>query len=198
MYRRIARLGPPLCVAMVLAAACAAPGTRPGTQAPPRPLPPTVVPTSSTAPPETTATCSAAGVLIRVGGTDAAMGLRVVTIELVNCGTQPYTVNGYPAIRVLGDHREPLDVATDQGTTSIPGAAALNAGPRPVTLGPGQTAVATVAWRNLVTDATVVATTGTYLEVARAAGEPPQILAPDGPIDVGNTGRIGVTAWVAR
>jgi hypothetical protein len=157
-----------------------------------------VVPTSSTAPPETTATCSAAGVLIRVGGTDAAMGLRVVTIELVNCGTQPYTVNGYPAIRVLGDHREPLDVATDQGTTSIPGAAALNAGPRPVTLGPGQTAVATVAWRNLVTDATVVATTGTYLEVARAAGEPPQILAPDGPIDVGNTGRIGVTAWVAR
>ncbi|MEV1142929.1 DUF4232 domain-containing protein [Micromonospora sp. NPDC049799] len=64
-----------------------------------------------------------------------------------------------------------------------------------MTLRPGERAGAAVLWRNLVTDPTVVATNGERLEVAPTAGRPPQDVDPDGPIDLGNTGRIGVSAW---
>ncbi|MDG4761692.1 DUF4232 domain-containing protein [Micromonospora sp. WMMD710] len=67
--------------------------------------------------------------------------------------------------------------------------------PQPFTLRKGERAVATVLWRNLVTDPTVVATDGAYLTVAPAAGQPAEDVDPDGPLDVGNTGRIGVSAW---
>ncbi|WP_192580153.1 hypothetical protein [Micromonospora sp. ALFpr18c] len=32
-------------------------------------------------------------------------------------------------------------------------------------------------------------------QVAPAAGQPSEDIDPDGPLDVGNTGRIGVSAW---
>ncbi|WBB66153.1 hypothetical protein [Micromonospora sp. WMMD812] len=37
----------------------------------------------------TPARCSESGVLIRSTGSDAAMGLRALGLELVNCGTAP-------------------------------------------------------------------------------------------------------------
>jgi hypothetical protein len=40
-----------------------------------------------------------------------------------------------------------------------------------------------------------VTTDGAYLTVAPAAGQPAEDVDPHGPIDVGNTGRIGVSAW---
>jgi hypothetical protein len=46
-----------------------------------------------------------------------------------------------------------------------------------------------------VTDTTVTATNGTYLEVAPEAGECPQIVTPESSIDLGNTGKLGVSAW---
>ncbi|MFG1775044.1 DUF4232 domain-containing protein [Micromonospora sp. NPDC049051] len=71
----------------------------------------------------------------------------------------------------------------------------FDAPPRPLTLRPDERAAATVLWRNLVTDSTVVATNGERLEIAPAKGQAAQVVGLDGPIDLGNTGRIGVSAW---
>ncbi|MGQ5259365.1 DUF4232 domain-containing protein [Micromonospora sp. ZYX-F-536] len=137
--------------------------------------------------------CPESGVRIRSRGSDAAMGLRALGLELVNCGDRPYRIEGHPSLRVLDEDRKPIILRV------LPGAKEITAGfdqpPREVVLGPGERAVATVLWRNLVTDSTVVATNGTYLRVAPAAGQPAEDVDPDGPIDVGNTGRIGVSAW---
>jgi hypothetical protein len=192
LYRRIVGSGLLLGAALALVAACAAPGTNPGSMAPPHPGLPDPTATG------TAAACPEPGVLIREGGSDAAMGLRVLSIELVNCGASPYAVNGYPTIRVFDADHKLLDVDVERGTTGISGAGDLNAGPTPLTLGPGQEAVATLAWRNTVTDSTVVATNGAYLEIAPADGQHPQVVTPKYPIDLGNTGRLGTTAWIGK
>ena len=43
--------------------------------------------------------CPPEGVRFEVGEGDAAMGLRVLGITLVNCGTRDYRLNGYPDVR---------------------------------------------------------------------------------------------------
>jgi hypothetical protein len=64
-------------------------------------------------------------------------------------------------------------------------------GPVTMTLRPGQQAIAVLAWRNLVTDATVDAVTGAAVRVALGAGEQTVPLH----VDLGNTGTLDVTAW---
>ncbi|GAA5202268.1 hypothetical protein GCM10023322_83880 [Rugosimonospora acidiphila] len=148
--------------------------------------------------PTATATdCPGSGLAVTAGVPDAAMGLRALAIDLTNCGSRPYTVNGYPTVRVLDDGRKPLDVRTSHGASAITTDNGITASPAPVTLAPGQRATATLVWRNLVTDATVVATRGTYLEIVPAPGEPAQTVAPHDGIDLGNTGMLGVGAWAA-
>ncbi|MFG1881310.1 DUF4232 domain-containing protein [Micromonospora sp. NPDC049102] len=139
------------------------------------------------------AECPTSGVRIRSTGGDAAMGLRALGVELVNCGERPYRLNGYPAIWVLDEQRKPIILGVVNGAKDI--TSGFDQPPQPITLQRGERAVATVVWRNLVTDSTVVATDGTYLTVAPAAGQPAEEVDPHGPIDVGNTGRIGVSAW---
>ncbi|MET8252688.1 DUF4232 domain-containing protein [Micromonospora sp. NPDC005197] len=139
------------------------------------------------------AECPASGVRIRSTGGDAAMGLRALGLELVNCGDRPYRLNGYPVLWVLNEQRKPIILRVVNGAKEI--TSGFDQPPQPVTLRKGERAVATVLWRNLVTDSTVVATAGAYLTVAPAAGQPAEEVDPDGPIDVGNTGRIGVSAW---
>lgn len=124
------------------------------------------------------------------------MGLRAMSVELANCGTGPYTASGYPAVRVLAGDRKPLDVKVANGSSSIARIDGFDGPPKPLTVPPGGTAVAVVVWRNTVTDATVAATNGTYLDVAPAAGGAWQTVTPDGGIDLGTTGRLGVSAWV--
>jgi hypothetical protein len=135
------------------------------------------------------------GVLITAGPVDAAMGLRALGIELRNCGTVPYRVEGFPVVRVLDGGRQPLDVAVSNGSEPVSAADSYDVPPRPVLLQPGETAQAGVLWRNTVTDSTRPATTGTYLQVAPAVGEPVQLVAPEGGIDIGTTGRLAVNAW---
>ncbi|MEV4659112.1 DUF4232 domain-containing protein [Micromonospora sp. NPDC049301] len=137
--------------------------------------------------------CPKSGVRIRATGSDAAMGLRALGLELVNCGDRPYQLNGYPVLRVLDEQRKPIILRVVNGAKAI--TSGFDQPPRPVTLEAGERATAVVLWRNLVTDSTVVATNGEYLRVAPAAGQPAEDVDPDGPIDVGNTGRIGVSAW---
>ncbi|WP_406073128.1 DUF4232 domain-containing protein [Micromonospora sp. NBC_01638] len=137
--------------------------------------------------------CPASGVQIRSTGGDAAMGLRALGLELTNCGDQPYQLNGYPVLHVYDEQREPIMLQVVNGAKEI--TMGFDQPPRQVTLAPDERATAVVLWRNLVTDSTVVATNGEFLTVAPAAGQPAEEVDPDGPIDLGNTGRIGVSAW---
>ncbi|MBM0206262.1 DUF4232 domain-containing protein [Micromonospora sp. STR1s_5] len=147
-------------------------------------------PTASTEPP---AECPTGGVRIRSTGGDAAMGLRALGLELVNCGEHPYQLNGYPVLHVFDETREPIMLRVVNGAKEI--TSGFDQPPRQVILAAGERATAVVLWRNLVTDSTVVATNGEFLTVAPAAGQPADEVDPDGPIDLGNTGRIGVSAW---
>jgi hypothetical protein len=133
------------------------------------------------------------GPVIRVGPIDAAMGLRAMTITLVNKDSTPRTVNGYPAVRVLGKDGQPLTITLNPGAKDV--TTGFDTPPKPITLQPGQKATAVLAWRNTVTDSTVKATHGAYLDLATAAGQPWQTRRPEGGIDLGNTGTLGISAW---
>lgn len=152
-----------------------------------------------TAPPQVSdapsASCPASGVRIEAGAVNPAMGLRAMSVTLTNCGKDTYRLKGYPKLQVLDEHREPLDVQILEGTAPImtrdddPGAH------HSVSLERGQQAYTVLAWRNTVTDTTTTAVSGTYLKVTPAPGTRPGTVTPEGRIDLGNTGRIGTTAW---
>lgn len=151
-----------------------------------------VLPTRSAAPPSSPAppVCTREGISVGMGQVEAAMGLRAVTVRLRNCGDRPYRLNGYASLRVLDEKRQPFDVKIVRGTTRI-----KDAGPKPLTIRPGKSAIFGIVWRNLVTDPTTTAVAGTYLEVRPAPGRPVVIVEANGPIDLGNTGRLEETAW---
>jgi hypothetical protein len=169
-----------------LLAACASPA--------PVPPPPTPAPS----PTSTAAACPEPGVAITVGEVEAAMGLRALGIRLTNCGNRDYTANGYPVVRVLDADRQPLDITVGNGSAPVSAPDSYDVPPLPVTLRPGEQVTARVLWRNTVTDSTVPATDGHYLEIAPAVGEPIQIVAPRGGIDLGTTGRLAVNPWAIR
>ncbi|MBC6457835.1 DUF4232 domain-containing protein [Actinomadura sp. HBU206391] len=146
---------------------------------------PTPAPTPSAAP----------EVTITAGPVDTAMGLRAMRIDLLNAGTKPYTVRGYPAVRVLDDGLRPLDVAVLDGTAKISRIERFDGPPRRVTAAPGEHLAAVVVWRNTVADIEVPAMTGRRLEIAPGGGRPAQTVTPDGGIDLGTTGRLAVSAW---
>lgn len=158
-------------------------------------------------PSETTASaggCTSDGVRFALGGADAAMGVRVLGIEIVNCGAGPLTVNGYPRLRLFGDGQEPLEVTVRHGSADVASVPSLDVPPLPVDLPPGGSAWSGMVWRNLVTDPTVTATTGVGLDVAVGPDSDwqrvPMVLADGVPvtIDLGNTGELGVGPWQRR
>ncbi|MET9467062.1 DUF4232 domain-containing protein [Streptomyces sp. NPDC006544] len=130
------------------------------------------------------------------GDGSAAMGLRAESVQLVNCGTEPYALDGYPGLRLLDKAGTPVEVTVAHGaagiTTGVPN---VEAAPRPVVVGPGQTAYVPLLWRNLVTDSTVVATDAWVLEVTPRPGAPKQRLRLTRPVDLGNTGLLGIGPW---
>jgi hypothetical protein len=160
----------------------------------PEPIPPLPAPAPTSAAP----TCPESGVAVTAGEVDAAMGLRALGILLTNCGTRDYTANGYPVVRVLDENRQPLDITVGNGSAPVSAPDSYDVPPRPVTVRAGEQVVARVLWRNTVTDSTVPATDGEYLEITPAVGEPAQIVAPRGKIDLGNTGRLAVNPWAVH
>jgi hypothetical protein len=156
---------------------------------------------ASAAPSSTPAVAGGAGVAaedvcadsvrITSGEVDAGLGHRGVVITLENCGDQPYSVNGYPELAVLGANRQPLDVAVEHGS----GYFAIDPGPSPVTLAPGESVMAVVMWSNLVTE-WEVPPPGSYLVAAPAPGAPTTTLPMR--IDNGTTGKVTVTAWAVE
>ncbi|MFB6578158.1 DUF4232 domain-containing protein [Streptomyces sp. NPDC056402] len=142
--------------------------------------------------------CPEGGVRLAEGDGNAAMGLRVVDFQLVNCGSAAYRLEGYPEVRLLDGEDRPLQVEIGHGAngvTSFP--ADGDAPPRAVTLQPGQAAMTALMWRNLVTDSTVPAAEGRVLELVPKPGAPRLTLRLSAPVDLGDTGKLGLSAWSA-
>jgi hypothetical protein len=130
--------------------------------------------------------CPETGFHATVTQGSAAMGIRSVGIELVNCGTEDIAVNGYPVIEIPGVE---IDVREGSDTLQDPG-------PTPITLAPGDTVSAGMLWRNMVESADegdVV--NATEINVGYAEGSPMETVTPESPIDLGTTREIEVTAW---
>ncbi|MGW1076612.1 DUF4232 domain-containing protein [Streptomyces sp. NPDC002537] len=144
---------------------------------------------SPTSPPA----CPESGLTVRAGAVDAAMGLRVMTVELVNCGTSHRTVSGYPDVRVLDGDRKPLDVTVEHGSSDVTDLKGFPTESMPVALRPGERAVAGLTWRNTVTDVTKPPANGAYLSVAPAPGAARQAVAET--IDLGTTGKLTTSPW---
>ncbi len=199
--RRTSRWIPALVTAGALAgvAGCSTP---PAPRAAPGPTAVSVtarpVPAGSApaAPPASAEPCPEGGVrLVEMDG-DAAMGLRVANFQLVNCGTQPYVLEGYPQLSLRDDRNDPVEVAVEHGSAGITtGTANLDEAPQRVALDPGRAAYFGIVWRNLVTDSAVAATTAPIVEVEPRPGAPRLWLRLSAPVDLGNTGKLGLGPW---
>ncbi|WP_268812606.1 DUF4232 domain-containing protein [Embleya scabrispora] len=152
------------------------------------------MPTAPTAP-APPAGCPESGVRVTGEEPDAAMGLRAMTLTMVNCGDTPRGVTGYPGLWVLDADRAEIGVDIDPGAASITTMESLQAEPQPVTLRPGERAVSVVVWRNTVTQAVGSGQNALYLDVEPLPGQARQQIAVPGGIDLGNTGRLGVGPW---
>ncbi|GAA0813459.1 DUF4232 domain-containing protein [Spirilliplanes yamanashiensis] len=177
---------------LLLAAGCAAPGTVPGSGTD------TGSGTGigrSAAPSGSAPECPADGLRVEAGETDAAMGLRVMTLRLVNCGTAPVAVDGRPHVRPLGADRRRLDVRVLAGTGGIAQVPALDRPPRAFTLRPGARAAAGIVWRSTYDDVREPPVAVVHLAVVAVPGHRARTVTPDGPLDLGSTGRFGVGPW---
>ncbi|WP_432157828.1 DUF4232 domain-containing protein [Streptomyces sp. bgisy153] len=136
--------------------------------------------------------CPEGGVRVTVDDGDAAMGLRVVGLHLENCGTSPYSLDGYPELTLLDDGLKPVD-----GVTVVHGSGGISTGtrfdepPRPLTLKPGEKAVSGLMWRNTTQFGEPVNVP--YVRVRAKAGAAPVTVTPH--LDLGTTGKLAVRAW---
>ncbi|WP_406121150.1 DUF4232 domain-containing protein [Streptomyces sp. NBC_00989] len=137
-------------------------------------------------------TCPASGIRVSADQGDAAMGLRVVGLHLENCGTRDYGVDGHPLLELLDDDLKHVDgVRIQDGGGEITPGSGDDKQPGPVTLGPGESATASLVWHNTTGFGTPVNVP--YVRVRAKAGADPVIVTPN--LDLGTTGKLGVTAW---
>ena len=184
--------------AVLLLAGCAPPGTVVAEDGDSAPLPPRLSRSPSPSPsPSPSDRCPPPGVRYEASEGDSAMGLRVRGFDMINCGRTAYRVKGYPVVRALDEDRQRLDVQVLRGVDGITGSLPNASGPpKAVVLQPGERATVVIAWRNTYDDIREPPVEVAYLEVAPAAGEPTQIVTPAGALDLGSTGRLGVSPWL--
>ncbi|MFI7278162.1 DUF4232 domain-containing protein [Streptomyces sp. NPDC049879] len=135
-------------------------------------------------------TCPPEGVRLTPGLVDAALGARGMRVTLTNCGTEPYTVEGYPVFTVLDEDAALLDVEQERSATAAEP-------PAEVVVPPGGSAYTVLEWRNTVTDVTRPATLGTELSFLTSEDGATQSVFPDGGLDLGTTDLLKVTPWTA-
>ncbi|MDQ0757774.1 DUF4232 domain-containing protein [Streptomyces canus] len=137
-------------------------------------------------------TCPKSGMHLYADQGDAAMGLRVVGLHLVNCGTEPTQLNGYPKLTIQDDDHQTVDgVQILQGTDQISTGLGGDSRPRPVVLHPGEAAVAGLAWRNTTQAGEPV--NAPYVRVWATPAADPVTVVPE--LDLGTTGKLGVGPW---
>ncbi|MFD6531324.1 DUF4232 domain-containing protein [Streptomyces sp. NPDC060184] len=107
-----------------------------------RPAPPRAAAPTPAPDPTPTGDCPASGVRVDMGPVQAAMFARAVVLTLVNCGTEPYQVDGYPSVRVLDENGDRLPVPVNPGRSMF----GADLGPEPVALKPGGTMKSVLAW----------------------------------------------------
>ncbi|TXS40695.1 DUF4232 domain-containing protein [Streptomyces sp. uw30] len=136
--------------------------------------------------------CPASGVRLYADEGDAAMGLRVVGLHLVNCGSEPYRVDGYPKLELHDEEHDTVDgVRILDGTDRISTATGGGGSPQPVVLRPGEAARAGLAWRNTTQAGDPVNVP--YVRVWAKPGADPVTVVPE--LDLGTTGKLGVGPW---
>jgi hypothetical protein len=141
--------------------------------------------------------CPREGIRVTAGPVNPAMGLRAMTLTLENCGTRAYRVEGYPEVRLLDrDQQHVTGVSVIHGSGGIATVTGFDDPPDAVTLAPGERAFAGLLWRNTATGFGA-ADYMPYLTVAVRTGTLPVLLSPDGGLDLGTTGRLGVGPWRA-
>ncbi|MFF7646133.1 DUF4232 domain-containing protein [Streptomyces canus] len=137
-------------------------------------------------------TCPESGMHLYADEGDAAMGLRAVGLHLVNCGTRPIRLDGYPKITIQDEDHRPVDgVRILRGTGRIGTGLGADGGPRPVVLRPGEAAVAGLAWRNTTQAGEPV--NAPYVRVRAMPAADPVTVVPE--LDLGTTGKLGVGPW---
>ncbi|MEU7417605.1 DUF4232 domain-containing protein [Streptomyces antibioticus] len=142
--------------------------------------------------PAETGTCPASGIRVTADDGDAAMGLRVVGLRLENCGTRDYTLDGYPRLTLLDEDLEPVDgIDVVHGGAGVALVTGFDDPPRPVTLEPGEYATSGLMWRNTTGAGTAVNVP--HVRVHAKPGAAPVIVTPR--LDLGTTGKLGVSAW---
>ncbi|MBO0657159.1 DUF4232 domain-containing protein [Streptomyces triculaminicus] len=137
--------------------------------------------------------CPPSGIRVYADDGDAAMGLRVVSLHLENCGTQPYRLNGHPRLQPLDKEHKPIDSVTLQGGSSIATGTGADGVPQPLDLKPGERAYATLVWRNTVEGGAGDPVNAPYARVWAKPGAAPVMVIPE--LDLGTTGKLGVGPW---
>ncbi|MFE7273992.1 DUF4232 domain-containing protein [Streptomyces sp. NPDC057623] len=142
--------------------------------------------------PSASGPCPESGVRVYADEGDAAMGLRVVGLHLINCGAKNYELNGYPELELLDEDHATVDgVRILQGTDRISTATGGGGSPQPVVLRPGEAAQSTLAWRNTTGFGAPVNVP--YVRVRAKAGAGPVMVEPE--LDLGTTAQLGVGPW---
>lgn len=142
--------------------------------------------------PATAGPCPPSGIRVTSDDGDAAMGLRVVGLHLENCSAVVRHLDGYPLIQLLDERRNTVPgVRILRGSGGIATVTGFDDPPRPLTLKPGERASSGLLWRNTVTSGTSVDVP--YVRVRADSAAHPVTVTPE--LDLGTTGRLGVSAW---
>ncbi|MBP2400568.1 DUF4232 domain-containing protein [Streptomyces syringium] len=139
-------------------------------------------------------TCPPSGVRVYADDGDAAMGFRVVSLHLENCGTRIHRLNGYPQLQLLDEGHKPVNgVKIFQGGSAIATGTGADGTPQPLDLKPGERAYAGLVWRNTVEGGVGKPVNAPYVRVWETPGADPVMVIPE--FDLGTTGKLGVGPW---
>ncbi|KUJ42588.1 DUF4232 domain-containing protein [Streptomyces sp. MI02-2A] len=142
--------------------------------------------------PSTGGPCPASGAHVYADDGDAAMGLRVVGVRLVNCGSRTMRLYGYPQVQLFDEgHRPVTGVKILHGGSAIATGTGADGPPRTVLLKPGEQAYSVLVWRNTVEAGDPV--NAPYVRIRAKTGAAPVMVTPE--LDLGTTGRLGVGPW---
>ncbi|MFF2849002.1 DUF4232 domain-containing protein [Streptomyces sp. NPDC058001] len=134
--------------------------------------------------------CTTSGVRLTSDPVQGAMGLRAMTLTLTNCGSEPYTLDGYPSLSVLDDGKEPMTgVKVVEGTEAV--TSGDSARPARLTLRQGESAISNLVWR-------MNSEWTPYLRVVPRPGDDPVTVDIPDRLDIGPENTLGISAWHRR